>query len=290
MFVERKQLSLYQHLKSVAIMLQPDPTGADFEPSSKQLIDWFARYDSWFKESVGINDGHRPYALYGREVSLFGADLLSVSDKLRDLAASCIEKGFAVSLTVDILSLYREFDIVQSLCRDSLVSSIGIICDPIDTLADEGSLADFMSDVIGLRRPVGLIGPVSLLRKHELFAYESINATDITVYPSQGASRVEMHALPDHPVKKCANRIQLYIDHEGYIYPCLGMLGLTDYAMGHIGDDISGTALAGGHYPLDLPKLMVEGPELQLGSKPQQRMTDLPWICEQHRSELLGYG
>lgn len=286
--MERNHLNMYQHLKSVAIMLQPDITGSDFRPRSKQLVNWLARYDDWFKESVGINEGHRPYTLYNREVSLFGADLLAVPDKLQELAAACIGKGYAVSLTVDIFDLYRRFDVVQSLCKASVLSSLGIIIDSMDKLAEQISLADFMKDVIGLRMPIGLIGPVSLLRKHQVFSYDAVNATDMTIYPSIGGNPLGSRPVPANPVKKCANRIQLYIDHDGYMYPCLGILGLMDYAMGHIDDEISETALSGRHYKLNLPQLMARGPELPETTM-QQRMTDLPWICEQHRAELLGH-
>ncbi|MFD0958008.1 hypothetical protein [Paenibacillus chungangensis] len=285
--MERNQLNLYQHLKSVAIMLQPDEKGEDFLPGSQQLIDWLARYDNWFKESVGINDGERPYTLYNREVSLFGVDLLSVPDKLKGLAAASIEKGYAISFTVDIVDLYRQFDVVQSLCGASLLSSLGIIIDNIDLLAEHTAVADFMEKIVHLRLPVGLIGPVSLLRKHHILSLDAMNATDITIYPSMSATSPETSSMPNHPVNKCANRIQLYIDNDGHMYPCLGMLGLKDYAMGHIDQEISETALSGGHYKLNLPQLMNKGPDLTTATKPRQRMTTLPWICEQHRAELL---
>ncbi|MFA9560477.1 hypothetical protein ACERII_24560 [Evansella sp. AB-rgal1] len=285
--MEIKQINLIQHLKSVAIMLHPNETGDDYQLNSTKLMNWLHQYDNWFKESVGITEGERPYTLYNRQVSLFGEGLLSLPKKFEELAESIINMGYAVSLTVDIVELFNDFNEVKSLCDKSLISSLGVITDQIDYLEEHISINDFMKELVALKRPIGLIGSVSALRNHNLLSLTSLNGTDITIYPPPGITGNNSPTAHVNPISPCANRLQLYIDQDGHIYPCMGLLGITDYALGHVTDNINETAILGKEYKLDLEQLMIEGPKLTNSIKPQQMNTNLPRVCELHREELL---
>lgn len=280
---------LLERLKSVAILLQPNVTRDDYEPSTDQLLRWLISYDSWFKEAFGIDHGHRLFSLYNREVALFGAEILTLPDKLKNISSSAISFGYAVSITAEITELHKYFSVVQELCSGSLLSSLGVIIEGTDDPELLIPVVDFMNDLINLRRPIGLIGSMSSLRRHGLLSIQSINATDITIYPASEYNNSLVVSLPANPVKPCGTRFRLYVDNDGHIYPCLGLIGLTDYALGHICDDFGITAFASGCYRLDLPKLMHAGPKLQMEVK-DQRFTSLPLICEQHRMELLADG
>lgn len=286
--ISNSQINLNQQLKSVAIMLQTNDTGDDYQLDSVQLADWLVRYDHWFKESVGIFDGLRPFALYNRQISLFGADLLSVPEKLKSIAATSIRMGYAVSITVDILDLYHNFDLVTSFCEESLLSSLGVTIDRLHQLSEYIPIEDFIQQIVNLKRPIGLIGSITSLRDYNILSLESINGTDITIYSTFNEYNSIQPSIPLNPIKSCATRLQLYIDNLGYMYPCLGLFGMVDYAMGHINDEINDTALSGHGYRLNLLQLMKDGPDIQKSSSPlQQRDTTLPWVCEQHRLDLL---
>lgn len=286
--ITNSQISLHQQLKSVAIMLQTNDTGDDYQLDSMQLANWLTRYDQWFKESVGVLDGLRPFALYNRQISLFGADILALPDKLKAIATASIQLGYAVSITVDILDLYDNFDVVVSLCEESLLSSLGVTMDRLPQLCSITPIENFIQQVVNLKRPIGLIGSITSLRDYNILSLESINGTDITMYSTFNEYNSLHSSIPLNPIKSCANRLQLYIDNIGYMYPCLGLFGIMEYAMGHICDEINDTALSGHGYQLNLLQLMKEGPDIQRDSSSlQQRNTTLPWVCEQHRLDLL---
>lgn len=282
--MEPDQLRLYQHLKSIAITLHPSDIGDDYYINTSQVCTWLIEYDRWFKESVGINDGNQPYTLYNREVSLFGVDILSVPAKLKHLVTTAINLGYATSITVDIVELYNNFDLIKSLCDNSLLSSLGIHTNNMDDLAKYTSISDFMGKIISLRRPIGIIGSISLLQKYQVLKLESVNGTDITIYPLIPENSTLL--IPINPEKPCANRMRLYIDKFGYIYPCLGLVGLKKYSIGHVYNDIKEMTIMSHDSKLNLLTLMNEGPALNEKFN-KQRISTLPWVCEQHRANLI---
>lgn len=279
-------IHMYQHMKSVAIHLCPNDTGTDYQLGSIQLMKWLGQYDHWFKESVGIPEGKHAGTLYNRQISVYGGGILSLPNVLRELAKTVIHLGFAFSITVDIKELYHNFSFIRSLCDESLLSEIGIYSDNISALEEQSLIEAFIDQIVALRRPIGLIGSVELLRSYKILTMDSLNGSDITLYPLSYHDSIVSKQTDVSPEKSCANHLQLYINSDGYLYPCLGLLGSADYSIGHIGDDISETALSGNASMLDLFKLFKEGPGMNENTKPLKSSTSLPLICERHRMEL----
>ena len=81
--------------------------------------------------------------------------------------------------------------------------------------------------------------------------------------------------------------MQLYICKDGNIYPCLGLLGIQDYAISNISNGIEEFNIMGDKANVDLLKLYQQGPEIQTDNSLCRKYTSLPWICERHRMELL---
>ncbi|WP_348622672.1 hypothetical protein ABFT51_14005 [Paenibacillus peoriae] len=181
--MEKNKIELYQHLKSMAVYLQPNVDETDYELGVDELTKWLTQYNQWFKETVVVNKGYRPYVLYNREVSILGNDIFIVPDKLMELAKSTINNGFAFSITLDIVELFHNYTHLKSLCDDSLLSSVGVTTDNLFVLAKLTSIKDFMRLLINLRRPIGIIGSISTLREYGFLSYESVNSMDITIYP-----------------------------------------------------------------------------------------------------------
>ncbi|WP_141211917.1 hypothetical protein [Pseudanabaena sp. SR411] len=133
---------------------------------------------------------------------------------------------------------------------------------------------------------VGIIGSCEEMRKIHLFQSQVVNSTDITIYPSKKEESFTNIGVPSNAPQACANRFKLYIDYDGSIYPCFGLIGLHNQAIGSIREAFSNCALAGQPYTFDLISLALKGPELQ-EENAATRFTSLPWICERHRSEII---
>lgn len=285
--MQKNIISFYQHIKSVAISVCPNEMGDDYLPDSSLLIGWLENYDRWFKDAVGINEGEHVYALYNRQITLFGSGLLKLPAILKKLAETIIPLGFALSITVDILELYDDFMTVESLCNENLLSSIGIYTDNIDKLSEFTDIESFITRITKLKRQIGLIGQVSRFSEYGLLCSKSLNSTDITLYPLTYENDSEGECIYPYIEKSCANHLQLYICKDGNIYPCLGLLGIQDYAISNISNGIEEFNIMGDKANVDLLKLYQQGPEIQTDNSLCRKYTSLPWICERHRMELL---
>ncbi len=284
--MQEDKIHFYQHMKSVAINLCPNETEDDYIPGSGLLISWLEEYDRWFKSALDIFQGEHAYALYNRQITLFGKNLLKVPDILSKLAPTVISMGFALSITVDIMELYEDYNIVKFLCDNYLLSSIGIYTDNAGKLSELTDMESFLMQITELKRPIGLIGSVKLLRRNGILGRYSLNSMDITLYPLPYEDSIQVDRVYPYFEKSCANHLQLYINPDGNIYPCLGLLGLEDYSIANIKDGMAGFNLIGERAKTDLLKLYLQGPDLEEEIGYHQSTTSLPWICEQHRMEL----
>lgn len=282
-----EMMKFYQHMKSVAINVCPNETGDDYLPDSSVLIGWLEEYDRWFKGAVGIYEGEHAYALYNRQITLFGHSLLKVPVILRRLTEAVIPLGFAVAITVDIIELFEDILMVESLCDDNLISSIGIYTDNVEKLSELTDIESFLGRIIKLKRPIGLIGSIPKLRKYGLLQSKSLNSIDITLYPLQYENDSGCENISPYIEKSCANYLQLYISTDKNIYPCLGLLGLQDYAISNISNGIEAFNLIGDKARIDILKLYQQGPDISEKIDFNPKYTSLPWLCERHRMELL---
>ncbi|MNW39463.1 hypothetical protein D3C74_165530 [compost metagenome] len=141
--------------------------------------------------------------------------------------------------------------------------------------------------LINLRRPIGIIGSISTLREYGFLSYESVNSMDITIYPIKSETSNFWNTIPENPINQCANHLRLYIDGDGYIYPCYGLVGLREFSLGNIKDGFENSTFVTDNYDLDLLELKRNGPKLHESTNQLQRVSTLPWICERHRMELL---
>jgi hypothetical protein len=134
---------------------------------------------------------------------------------------------------------------------------------------------------------LGLIGPVAYWRELGLLGGRSLNRANITVYPRSPRELAEM-PVPQTPVRPCFGRFRVYVDVDGAMYPCLGMLGVESASLGTVFDAFDDTGLGGRAGGLDLSGLARRGPALaDPGLDAASRQSALPTICERHRMALL---
>jgi radical SAM protein with 4Fe4S-binding SPASM domain len=282
----RQEKRLIERLKSAMVLVTIDEARKDFSVGTDNLVAWIEDFNEWTKERLGINQGRSLSSLYNREISLMGQGLLTLPDRLKAVAVKAIKLGYAFSITVDILELYRNFEVIKQLADFSYLSSLGVMITSLEQVQRISTLESFVTEVINLKRPLGLIGTRAVMRESGLLDVEAMNGTDITFYSSADSKGDTALIVPPNPLLPCANRFRLYVDYDGYIYPCLGLLGLTGYALGNVQNQLWKTVLNNRSYPLDFMILMTNGPTLSEKCT-DHRVTSLPWTCERHRLDII---
>lgn len=282
-----------QFFKSAALFLEVDETGTDFVVSSRLLADWVIRFDHWYKRSAGVLAGERLHLVYHREVAIVGELPLEQVSALVRIGEACRRVGVGYSLTFDLPQAVENPEKVLSLSESGVVSSAGIRhMGPQDGI-DERRAKELIETLLDRGCQLGLIGPVSYWRRIGVLGGSALNKANITVYPRH-AQDLDTIPFPQTPIQPCFGRFRIYVDTEGGMYPCLGLLGVDQGRLGTVFDDFEATQLGGGQPHLDLVDWARRGPaELGPELRRADRQSALPPICERHRnamsrSEALG--
>ena len=275
-----------QWFKSVVLLLEVDATGRDFLVPTALLVDWIGRYDDWFKEAAGIDQGRRLHLVYHREVSVAGEIPLQCSSRLVEIGRSCRGRGIGFSVTVEIGQAQRWREALDEILDAGVLSSLGVNVDVNRTPDHAAADREWIESLLERGVMVGLIGAVHYFRDIGLLGSQALNRSNITVYPAT-AEGAENLPMPLNPARPCFSRLRVFVDSDGSLYPCLGLLRIGAASLGTVFDDLRETVLGGRESMLDLRQLAELGPELeQIASA--QRQSGLPWICEMHRLRLLG--
>ncbi len=284
--IVNKKLRLLNHLKSILLLLTVNDKGTDYEINTKDFIKWLKEFDLYFKDQFKIDKGEYMYSLYNRSISISGDEIFTLQEKLKLILKESIKLGYGISITAKIEEIYQNFDFFKELCLHNLVSSITIIIDDnINELNSNLIISEFIDKIMNLKKSTYIAASIKTLKESEILKSPIINRSDITFLPSIQESR---STPPTNPKNSCAEHFHLHINYDGFIYPCMGLVGLENFSLGHIKEPIDKIKINKKEYPLDLVDLMIDGPELS-PLKIDKRVSSLPWICEQHQMELL-YG
>jgi hypothetical protein len=80
----------------------------------------------------------------------------------------------------------------------------------------------------------------------------------------------------------------VFVDTDGFMYPCFGLLGVEAARLGSVYEDPEDTVFGGRPTPLDLSRLARYGPGDEfLAGHAEPKRSGLPVVCENHRLHLL---
>ncbi len=271
-----------QWFKSAGLFL--DPVGDDFRVPAAVLCDWVARYDDWYRTSVGVDRSQGLSLTYHREIAIVGEAPLALTDRLLQVATSCKQRGIGFSVTLQLERAVAQRGAVEQLIGSGLLSSVGYFA-PEDEHSDQAAVRDLIEHSLRAGVLVGLIGPVAYFYNLGILDSPDYNAASTTIHPRTLAAL----AQPVHrsPVQACFSRFRVYIDEVGDLYPCLGLLGVDAARLGSVYQAFAQSVLGGAETVLDLPRLASAGPGLAGMDRAIASDTGLPWICERHRDRVI---
>jgi hypothetical protein len=281
---------LLQCFGSVTVLLEKTtggPAMQEREPFTVgigSLVEWLERYQRWFTEKAGVHEGHNLHRLYHREVLITGAGTAACPGAVLTVASAVRRLGLAFAWNLELHEALTCRDKVLKILHRGEVDALGLqIATSLDSF-DSFSALRLLEEIAASRIRLGLIGDVQVLRRIGALECEAINAVGISIYPVRAGKRAEG---PNYlPIQACASRFRLYVAADGLVYPCLGLMGLPQFAVANLNEQWERSVLAGVSYPLDLSWLSHSGPGLPLniGEPPS---SSLPLVCELHRMSLL---
>jgi hypothetical protein len=270
---------LLRAFRSIAVMLERMPGPAGIGPDPEALADWIVRWDTWFRIAAGLNRGEGLHLQYRRDAvvvtDLDFPDLLAT----RPIGEACRNAGigFGASLLMSAGLAHR--DQLVAMLDDGWLQALTLVHDlPAD---GTDAIVPFVEALCATGLQIQLAGDPAAFLQSGVLDSPVLNARNVTISPrSVGMSGVEPLRPP-----ACLPLMRIYVDSTGYLYPCLGMLGLEAGCLGHIDDALEDTVLGGRPSPLDLVELAAMGPVLTEHDRPGRDL-GLPATCERHRSAV----
>ena len=274
-----------QWFKSIALFLMVNSESMEYTIPTSDILIWLKKYDKWYKDTIEAPSGKRLNLLYHRDLSVIGSDLLVAGEELIRISAVAKECGIGFSFTGSIDHVLAHEYEAKKLILAPGVTTIGLSA-PMDLRDFDLERAEsLINDILEQEIQLAFIGPVEYFRRKGLMKNAMVNGHNLTLHPQQ-YSPYESLPTPEKPILPCFSRFRIYIDTDGEIYPCLGLVGIKSGSLGSIYDDIDNTVLGGKETILNIEKLSIHGPNLTTANK-AERQTGLPWICEQHRQEII---
>lgn len=269
------------HFRSVIFLL--DAAGDDFSVPTDRLIAWIDEMNQWYVDVTGISEGRNLHFAYHRSIELIAPRLMDFADKIERIGLSCRQMGYGFAVTVSIDEALARRDELERLVESGALHHLGISL--FDGSPETDAAArELVETLTTTSLQLALLGSLAVQKRIGLLSSPRVNRADITLYPATVApGSIDSGADIRQP---CANRFRLYVQADGRIFPCLGLVGRPQAVLGSVYQPIAETALAGLPYALPIDRLAIEGPAAEDLGDPVADTAGLPVACARHRATI----
>ena len=227
--------NLAANFRSVVVTTTPDPGSGRLDPPASVLVRWLAEYQHAYVEANDeVHDG-RLHLLQARGLTLEGDRLPTSTEDIVALARAAMRCGMSTTIVVPLTALAAYAHAVAAL-RDALPAlQYRIDCSCLNSRSSAQALAACRASLTEHVRAGGnvtLTGDVAPLRASGILADELFNQTFISISPRHDDGVRPMKRA--HRFAPCRDFIAWFIDPQGEIYPCAGMLGHKPARFGSI--------------------------------------------------------
>jgi hypothetical protein len=247
-------------------------------------VRWLGEYQQAYVEANDdVNEG-RLHLLQGRGLTLGGDRLLAAAEDVVALARAATRCGMSTTIGVPITALSAYAHAVAAL-RDALPAlQYRIDCSCLNSRSSAQALEACRATLAEHVRAGGnvtLTGDIAPLRATGLLADELFNQTFVSISPRQADGVRPMKRA--HRFAPCRDYIAWFIDAQGEIYPCAGMLGHRAARFGSIHESFSQLVDALAYSERNIEALSRHGPRVANGA------THFPGdLCALHRQSVHG--
>jgi hypothetical protein len=264
----------------VSFVMALNDERTDFVVPALELAEWLEKYDRWFKQASGIEQGRNLHLLYNRTSSINCAGILRTADTLPALLRAATRTGIQLRVST-VLSECVELEPQLNKLLDAGLNSISLYFDREDVAGAEAEACRHLMENLASRSiNLLLIGYISGWERIGVLSSKTMMAQTFHLAPARSA--LAQRNRQSHAFDPCANRLQLYIDSVGRIYPCVGLAGLDAASLGSIYDPIEETVLNGHPASMDFNHLARVGPGQMSGDA--STSPALNGTCALHRA------
>lgn len=226
----------------------------------KDFSTWLTNYDSWYNNQLQINNNNL-FFVYNRNISLLGNGLVKILDSIEKfIHPLSLKLGFSLSISLEVCECLDYYDEILLLKDKGILRHIFLRFDNNNKTSPK-EICSLVEKLISNGVAIDWIGPVSPLLSSDLLDSEVLNSNHITIYPqNKEVSEAEVHITP------CAGMFSIFIDMNGYIYPCFPLVGCNNAHIGTIYDDIETTLFRGEIKVCDIMDWLENGPKVDMSS------------------------
>lgn len=273
-------LWLLRAFRSVAVVIEQDAASGDVLPDIPALADWIGRWNAWFRQAAGLDFGEGLHLQYRRDAvvvtDLDFAGLLAT----RPAGWACRDAGIGFGASILLSSGLAHRAALLDLLAEGWLQALTLVHDL--PAGSTETVLPFVEAVFATDMQIRLAGSPAAFLRDGVLESPILNARHVTIDPRSPVPAAD----PAFRRQPCLPLMRIHVDSTGYLYSCLGLLGLEAGRLGHIDDPLEDTVLGGRASPLDLATLAAQGPALAQGDRPV-RALGLPAACEHHRSAIL---
>ena len=249
----------------------------DFTIPESQMQKWLEKYCLWTNEIFK----DKPYYAYNRRI-VFSLEKGPFSEKkLESVMDKSIELGFCVSLRIPFKWFQSNLSFVIDLANRKLVNALMIIFPDGDMESFENAEM-FFSEIRKMSISITFIGSLKTFFSLGAFSSPSLNSSDV-MFALQEPDACEKVSVRRKEMCHCIEKMELFIDANGFVYPCIGLMMMSKYALGSIFDQefFSSFSIEGDilEWAFVGPNLAADGPVLTDSS--------MPWTCRRHIAEIM---
>lgn len=276
--------------KTIFVLLDPDWEIGALEKHIDNICDWLERWNSWFLKHYGILEKERLHFLYDRNVAVLGGDrVFAISHRIRKLADFVHDLGLGFSLEVSISECLEYKDALNYILSSGKIKTLIVKSSKVEENKYETAFA-LLESCINYGTFLVFTGPVEFWKKIGVLDSDIFNGHYLRIFPGHeersGIARSPGSLEPSKLFSPCKLRFVIIVAQDGYLYPCIGMLGLPNWSLGSIHQDPAETALAKGDLHSELEKLSHKGPLISDGNLINE-FPKLNPVCATHRLREL---
>lgn len=272
-------MNIIKYFKSINIILDVDNELKDSQPSTDKIINWISQYNEFYINSLDIANGNNYHTLYNRDIAIHGNNLFSLDKQIIKIASFAKSLGYGTVLNLQASDILNNESKFENILQENIFNSFVVVIDE-----NESKYLNYLHKIIEYKANINLVSTFEILSNIGVFESKLFNSNSFNVYSLRNSN--EKLNFCKNPLMPCANFFRIYINIDGMIYPCLGLLGLKEYSLGSIYNPIN-KSLFENHKDLKLSDLADDGPQLNLHNISFEfTNTNLPQMCELHIKNL----
>lgn len=276
--LHKRIILLLEYFRSVRIIFTNKENRFLSNDVINNRIDWLNRFDSWYKNETGINDGNNLHFSYHREIYISGYRLLESITALEKFFSSCSHLDVYSCLRISLEECYEFYSDFDEIIRKFNLSSIVIEADDISLEKYQSNFLISLVEKLTLNRiNLSFIGSIPFWLQKGIGRSQTLNSSVYNIIPQ--SKKLKRHFFGTH--NPCAKKFMFVIDYDGLIYPCVGLLGIDSCSIGKTNDPLSLVWKSIKHHSLNIEKLAYQGPNLDLQAE------NFSSICEAHRALII---